>query len=373
MAEPRCTIEREDLEINPLVHALSMNLNGIPLTATDAIESSWERISERTVLLCITAMILRFDSSPVFPIGARARIRPQLKCGIAFCFVLVLLLNEFVHAQIGSTICICSPSMYTMQLNFSSNCENSSLVGDGILTSDCAIDPFQNPNATVIDEVPVTVSSIDILELDVDLVKISQSSRFGTFNNGDIIQFASVSSDPSALNETFYPKALQVSMIGINDVGETLFFAGLIIYSTECNQFPLIQEGSTIGWVTLVSRDNSTMQPANVYITFSFCIFLLLLFLILLGRIRGSIEFNLSSRAINECIISAYTNFTDCSSIPDRSIPNNSKCSISNTTAFAFNSCTNESVYKVPITYSINQGTCSNSFVPCSLQSDNES
>jgi hypothetical protein len=128
------------------------------------------------------------------------------------------------------------------------------LIGDGILTSDCAIEPFQNVNVT--DEVPVSAGSIDILELDADLVLLTQSSKFGTFNNGDIIRFASVSNNTDTLNETFYPKGLQISIVGNNVLGETLFFAGLIVFDTECGQYPVIEVGSSIGWITFVSAWN---------------------------------------------------------------------------------------------------------------------
>lgn len=209
-------------------------------------------------------MILRIGVPDFRESGFQKGRLSSLSFGYIFSFILALLLNKSVHAQIGSTICICSPSSYVIQLNFSSNCENDSLVGEGILTSDCAVDPFQNQNVT--DEVPVTVSSIDILELDVDLGLLTQSSKFGTFNDGDIIEYSSVSSDPSALNDTFYPKALQISMIGNNVDGDTLFFAGLIIYSTECNQYPLIEEGSSIGWITLVSSDMIiSKQPSSIF------------------------------------------------------------------------------------------------------------
>jgi hypothetical protein len=198
-------------------------------------------------------MILRVRKQYVRQRSSRKPSRaPRSSSGIVL-FILVLIWSKSVLAQIGSTICICSPSVYTLQLNFSSNCENDSLIGDGILTSDCKVDPFQNQNVT--DEVPVSVSSIDLLELDADLALLTQSSRFGTFIDGDTITFDSVSKDPSALNDTYYPKALQISMIGNNVAGETLYFAGLIVYSTDCNLFPLIVEGSSIGWIELVRKD----------------------------------------------------------------------------------------------------------------------
>ena len=158
--------------------------------------------------------------------------------------------GRLVTAQIGTTICVCSPAIYEIQLNFNATCETTALIGDGIQTSDCAIEPFQNDNVT--DKVPISAGSIDILELDSDLVLLTQSSRFGTFNNGDLIRFASVSNDPTMLNETFYPKGLQISIVGNNVLGETLFFAGLIVFETDCGQYPPIEVGSSVGWITFL-------------------------------------------------------------------------------------------------------------------------
>jgi hypothetical protein len=305
-------------------------------------------------------MILRFIKQDVHQRGAGTQSRPSLSPGSIVILILVLALSKsFVRAQIGTTICICSPSAYVMQLNFSSNCENDSLVGEGILTSDCAIDPFQNPNVT--DEVPVSVSSIDLLELDVDLGLLTQSSRFGSFNDGDIIQFVSVSGDPSVLNETYYPKALQISMTGNNVAGDTLYFAGLIIYSTDCNQFPLIEEGSSIGWVTLVRRDLGHLMHCTLH--FSFLIHFDLSPIPFSGAICGSFECSLSTGASfkrNTCTypILISPNFTNSSSISNSSsiaptdtspISDNSKYSNICPTKIDFITSSDQSIYQVPI------------------------
>jgi hypothetical protein len=179
-----------------------------------------------------------------------------------FNLVILLSLSKLITAQLGTSICICSPAIYEIRLNFSGTCENTALLGEGITTSDCAIEPFQNKNVT--DEVPVTAGSIDILELDADLVLLTQSSRFGTFGNGDTIRFASISNEPTKINITSYPSALQISIIGNNQLGETLFFAGLVIYDTDCSRYPLILEGSSIGWITFVSYDTQTFSAMYV-------------------------------------------------------------------------------------------------------------
>jgi len=138
-----------------------------------------------------------------------------------------------------------------MEFNFANTCENSAIKGDGIAATDCAVEPFQNQNVS--DLVPVTVGSIDILELDEDLVLLRQSSTFGTYLDGDKFNYTAISNDPSKVNETQYPTALQISVIGNNKDGETLFFAGLLIFVTDCSVYPTLLEGSTVGWITFVS------------------------------------------------------------------------------------------------------------------------
>lgn len=138
-----------------------------------------------------------------------------------------------------------------MTLGFSQTCDATAIEGDGIVTTDCAIAPFQDDSVT--DLVPVTVGSIDILELDEDLTLLTQSSIFGTYNDGDSFEYTSISSDASMVNSTMFPKALQVSVLGNNANGDSIFFAGLIIFRTDCSTYPVLDVGDSIGWVTFVS------------------------------------------------------------------------------------------------------------------------
>jgi len=175
--------------------------------------------------------------------------------------LLAVLMSWSATAQIGTTVCVCSPSAYTLTFNFSRTCNDDSVTGNGIVTTDCAIAPFQNDNVT--DLVPVSVASIDILELDEQLALVSQSSTFGTYFDGDTFNYTSISDSPSQVNATFFPKALQISAIGNNADGETLFYAGLIVYATDCLSFPMIAEESSIGWLTFVSTAHHSDPLGN--------------------------------------------------------------------------------------------------------------
>jgi hypothetical protein len=135
-------------------------------------------------------------------------------------------LGQFIaYAQeLGVTICACAPRIYEFTLDFALTCETNQILGDGVSSADCAIEPFQGDDAT--DLVPVSVSSIDVIELDQDLNILSQGSSFGPFLNGNTFNFTSVTNNYTAFNNTIggvqslVPNALQLSLLGQNGAGE---------------------------------------------------------------------------------------------------------------------------------------------------------
>lgn len=164
---------------------------------------------------------------------------------------LLLISPTLVTAQVGVSICACSPRSYTFSFNMTQTCADEVILGDGILNTECTLAPFQNDSVTNL--VPVSVDSVDILELDANLVLITQASRFGPFRTGDSFEYESISNNPSAINETNVPKALQLSMIGSNSEGASIYFAALLIYITDCGDYTSILPDSKIGLITLVS------------------------------------------------------------------------------------------------------------------------
>jgi hypothetical protein len=183
-----------------------------------------------------------------------------------FMFLLLLLSNQLqttvvVSGQdngvLGVSVCACTPRSYqfTFTLTNASCDNNDNIVGDGVLSTECSIAPFQSGNtntSAITDRVPVSVETIDILELDTDLVFITQTSKFGNFSSNDTFEFVSITNNLTAINISTVPKAIQISMLGRNSAGESLFFQALIIYSIDCTIFPIIEPGTSIGWITLV-------------------------------------------------------------------------------------------------------------------------
>jgi hypothetical protein len=168
--------------------------------------------------------------------------------------------------QLGVDICACSPSFFQFTFDLSKNCSSNVLIGAGIEKTECSIAPFQatdanSTNSTLsVDLIPTSVSSIDIQELDSSLLPIVQSSKFGTFGTGATFNYTSVVAQASfdgQFNATQVPKALQLAMLGYNADGVAIFFQVLIIYVVNCSAYPVIETGSTIGWITLVRSEKS--------------------------------------------------------------------------------------------------------------------
>lgn len=196
--------------------------------------------------------------------------RPEMKDMITGIRILstntilvILLVLMIIHATcaqndgvFGQTVCACTPRSYQFTFilnNETSSCLNNKIVGDGVITTECSIAPFQNTTTPITDLVPVAIDTIDILELDKDLVFIAQASKFGTYGNNDTFEYTSITSNLTSFNVSTTPKALQLSMLGKNTAGNDIFFQILIIFSTNCSTYPIIQPGTQLGWITLVS------------------------------------------------------------------------------------------------------------------------
>lgn len=177
----------------------------------------------------------------------------------------LLCLTTNVQSQ---DVCICQPSTYQMQLNFALTCNDSNIYNadetntnftypNGILESRCLINGREN---NITDVIPLFVSTIQILELDINRNIINQEVLSDTYMSGDSITFTSIiaSTDPNEIdpitNGTVIPYGIQALITGSNENGEAVVNSWVIIYdNTDCNTFPLLQANSNIGWVTFVS------------------------------------------------------------------------------------------------------------------------
>ena len=164
---------------------------------------------------------------------------------------LFLLLASPSRAEVGTTICACSPQVYEFTLDFSLTCENTQLDGAGIEEFECVIAPFQT--GVEIDLVPASVETIDFVEFDQALGRIAESSLFGTYLDGSTISYASVSAKPEDITVSSVPKSLQITMLAQNSIGQPLLMTWLASFSNSCGEYPVVSTGNQIGWTRIVS------------------------------------------------------------------------------------------------------------------------
>lgn len=164
---------------------------------------------------------------------------------------LFLLLVSPSRAEVGKTICACSPQTYEFTLDFSLTCENTQLDGVGIEEFECVIAPFQT--GVEIDLVPASVETIDFVEFDQALGRIAESSLFGTYLDGAKISYASVSAKPEDITIPSVPKSLQITMLAQNSIGQPLLMTWLATFSNSCGEYPVVSTGNQIGWTRIVS------------------------------------------------------------------------------------------------------------------------
>jgi hypothetical protein len=79
---------------------------------------------------------------------------PRLVVAGAILLLTVANPSAVVHAQVGVTLCACSPATYTFQLNFDFTCNDTSISGAGLNRTECFVSPFGFNPENVTDFVP---------------------------------------------------------------------------------------------------------------------------------------------------------------------------------------------------------------------------
>jgi hypothetical protein len=167
----------------------------------------------------------------------------------------LLVLAQAVSAQlIGTDICACQPSIVTFTLNFAFKCVDSNVEGPGIIETTCLTELLgENDTRNTTDVAPVSVTEVQILELDENKAVLAQTPYEGTFSDGASFTYTSiVVSDPESVTVQNFPRGLQVIAKGISATEEALQNTWAIIYSNECGLFPLLEVGEQIGWANFV-------------------------------------------------------------------------------------------------------------------------
>lgn len=180
--------------------------------------------------------------------------------------------------------CSCSPKVFQFKisLDLDPNCENNDIADNtgidssstrcfveagnppdppvnGIIEKDEVMiaEELQNPDFAVNNVTAFIFKEFDQFENMVS--ELSQNYGSSPLENGNPINLFSVSSSlnpSSSLEEQIgkIPYSAEIRLFGINIEGETISNIIRWSYNMNCGSDP-IQEGNTIGWITVVSSD----------------------------------------------------------------------------------------------------------------------
>ena len=148
-------------------------------------------------------------------------------------------------------ICGCSPSNYSIVLDFSLFCPPVEVGrGNGIGEISCLISPLGAPSS---DLEPVRLLNVDILELDQNNNVLTQERIDGGFVSGDTIVYTSILGRDVDLAVEQIPRAFQMNLNGVNADGVALINVFVITFTNECGLLPVLDPGESAGWAVFVS------------------------------------------------------------------------------------------------------------------------
>ena len=184
------------------------------------------------------------------------------QCAISFAVLLAFLgfTIDPAQAQVGVTLCACSPAVYTFELIFDGLCEDTNVEGLGIENSNCFTAPA-GIEQNIEDFRPVAVTGVDILELDQTLVPFTFQPIRGSFRDGNIFTYTSITATDPNLPLERIPGGFQMNIVGVNELDQDIQNVWIITFTNECGVFPIFSIGEQIGWTKLV---NITL-PENQY------------------------------------------------------------------------------------------------------------
>lgn len=165
---------------------------------------------------------------------------------------------ELISAQVLSNqatkqvgICGCSPSNFTITLDFSLFCPPVQVGrGDGISEISCIISPLGAPTSNL---EPIRLLNVDFLELDQNNNVLTQERIDGGFVDGDTIVYTSILGRSVDLTVADIPSAFQMNLNGVNAEGVALINVFVITFTNECGILPVLDPGESAGWAVFVS------------------------------------------------------------------------------------------------------------------------
>lgn len=223
-------------------------------------------------MLSLTIVILMYEASSIEVVALRLAVR---KYYFAMRFALIFALSTLVspvEAQVGVTICACQPSIYTFRFNFSAFCEIQTIDSrEGVLGADCFARGIGLGSEETVDAVPVQVTTVSVLELDKQLRVLAQTQYVDDFRNGDTFTYTSLAASLegiATLDPDRMPGGIQLDMVGINQEEQPITNVWVILFENDCNIFPVLEIGDTVGWTILVGLHDNLRKQSDIANTF---------------------------------------------------------------------------------------------------------
>lgn len=141
-------------------------------------------------------------------------------------------------------------------MNFDLTCNDSNVQGPGVDVARCQVtDDDGNP---VSDAVPVAVSALQVIEFDRNLAIVANATlEGGPYFSGDEFIYDSIVNDPS---NDVVPKGLVILFNGTNLNEEVILNTLNIVYTNDCDVYPVLEDGQTIGWIEFVCTVSSLVR-----------------------------------------------------------------------------------------------------------------
>lgn len=191
---------------------------------------------------------------------------------MAFFFVLQLIcrinLSYGQEIVVGVDVCACQPIVYELTFDLSMSCSDNTINNTELLPgiNDTNCIQFAGPggNSETIGDrlIPITISDITVEESNLQFIIIARQLYNGTFRTGDSIQYTSsivnISDTDTDIDVDNIPHALTVTMNGNTSLGFTVVNTWVIVFDNDCQTYPVLYNGLTIGWTTLVRTNMSS-------------------------------------------------------------------------------------------------------------------
>jgi hypothetical protein len=137
-------------------------------------------------------------------------------------------------------------------LDFGLTCKEKKVEGPGINAKEFVPDHHRPRPENVTDPVPLSVSKVQVLELNqaLDIITIKQYDQ--AFASGDIFTYTSFIASKNITRPQDVPKALQMTITGQNQEQKDLVNFWIVIFDNSCGIYPVVLEGERIGGTIFV-------------------------------------------------------------------------------------------------------------------------